>query len=437
MDAENKNLVVKSNRLIEAGYRLTLQEHRVLLFCIAQVNSKEKLADKTFQITADDYARTFGVKLNNAYKELKDVIDTLYNRSVKLFNKEKNIEAEIRWIQDKIYYNNEGFAQITLSTAIAPLISELKSHFTSYHLKHIAGMKSVYAIRLYELFKQFGSVGKRQIEIEWLKERLHITEIYSAFADLKKRVIEPALSEINKHSDLDVSYKLVKRARKVIAIEFTYARKSEEHGNNIIPININQHLLAELKAYGISEKQAHSLLLEFDENRIHNAISITKYNLENKTLKKSVAGFLIKAIQEGYSSYEIIEKNKNKLVEENNRKISNIKKKIEEFNSLYSKFSFKYLEERVQELSIDEQQKYIEEFLLAHGHMATLYRTKGGLENKAVKATFLSYMKNHIEVPTIQQFCTENGFDVASLEQELNTLQYSHSSLSLSQERTT
>ena len=55
--AKKKITVYKANQVIEAGYRLTLNEQRVVLACIAQVNSKEALltTDK-FELSAKDFA---------------------------------------------------------------------------------------------------------------------------------------------------------------------------------------------------------------------------------------------------------------------------------------------------------------------------------------------------------------------------------------------
>jgi plasmid replication initiation protein len=428
VDIENKNLIVKSNRLVEAGYKLTLQEQRVILFCIAKVNSKERLENKTFCITAADYAKTYGIKLNNAYKELKDVIDTLYNRSIKLFNKEKNIEAEIRWIQDKFYFNNEGYAKITLSAGVAPLLSELKSHFTSYHLEYIAGMKSIYAIRLYELFKQFGIIGKREVELEWLKKRLHIGEIYSAFADLKRRVVDPALKEINKHSDLNVNYKLVKHIRKVVGLEFTFCKKNpvaeQQMENNDSNVEIvNSVLLGELKSFGISEKQALSILSKYDDEKVQYAIDLTQINIKNNQLKKSISGFLIKAITEGYTSYEVVKRQKEKLNAAHHQKINEKKEMLNKLIKEYEEFIYNYIDSKIKEFSCDKKQEYLDRFLKASNVYTVKNYKKYGLEYGRLYSMFIDFMKKQIEIPTSGQFFMEKKIDISEIQKELTSLQ--------------
>lgn len=50
--------VCKSNEVIEAGYRLSLNEQRVVLACIGQVNSMEELLKTDeFELSAKDFAK--------------------------------------------------------------------------------------------------------------------------------------------------------------------------------------------------------------------------------------------------------------------------------------------------------------------------------------------------------------------------------------------
>ncbi len=45
----SKLTIYKSNQIIEASYRLSLNEQRVILACISQVNSAEKLISLNYQ----------------------------------------------------------------------------------------------------------------------------------------------------------------------------------------------------------------------------------------------------------------------------------------------------------------------------------------------------------------------------------------------------
>ena len=106
-----------------------------------------------------------------------------------------------------------------------PYLSVLEREFTKYKLESIAKMTSTHAIRLYELLMQWGSVGERDVSIEWLKRQTQIEGKYTAIKDFKKSVIDVAVSQINEYTDLEVSYDQRKSGRTVTHLIFTFKPK--------------------------------------------------------------------------------------------------------------------------------------------------------------------------------------------------------------------
>ncbi|MBM1207283.1 replication initiation protein, partial [Pseudomonas fragi] len=50
-------MVYKSNALVEAAYRLSVQEQRIVLACISQVKRSEPVTDEVmYSVTAEDIA---------------------------------------------------------------------------------------------------------------------------------------------------------------------------------------------------------------------------------------------------------------------------------------------------------------------------------------------------------------------------------------------
>ncbi len=228
---DNKNLTIyKANEIIEAGYKLTLNEQRVVLACIAQVNSAEKLlvTDK-FELSAKDFAQLFSISEDRAYSELQSIAKTLYQRSVTINNPDashpKLKKIETRWISSISYIPEDGKIILRFAQDMLPYLSELKGQFTKYELKHVGNMTSLYAMRLYELLMQWKTTGKREIEIDWLKKQFQIADLYPDMCDLKKRVIDPAVKDINTHSNYQVSWTQRKTGRRVTHLTFTFAEK--------------------------------------------------------------------------------------------------------------------------------------------------------------------------------------------------------------------
>ena len=225
-----KLIVCKANEVIEAGYRLSLNEQRVVLACIGQVNSMEELLKTDeFELSAKDFAKLYGISEDRAYSELQEVAKNLYQRSLTIHNPDpkrpKLKKIETRWISSIGYLPEDGKIILCFAQKLLPYLSQLKGTFTRYKLEHIGNMSSMYSIRLYELLAQWQSVGKREVEIDWLKTQFQLDESYDRMFDLKKRVLDPAVKDINENSNFNVMWEQRKTGRRVTHLIFTFAEK--------------------------------------------------------------------------------------------------------------------------------------------------------------------------------------------------------------------
>lgn len=234
MDKPTYLTVVKSNKVVEASYMLTLAEQRVLLACIAQIDSTAILSEGyRFEITASGMADLAGLdSLSNAYRDLKKAAEKLYERSVIIDDPDLDnpqiTQRKTRWISSIDYVPGEGKLVLSFSVGIIPYLSQLSKEFTKYKLMHVARFESVYSIRLYELLVQWSSVGEREIEVEWLKNQFQVEDKYTRLTDLKKRVIDPAVAEINEHSNLWVKYGQRKSGRTITHFQFQFGFKDQQ-----------------------------------------------------------------------------------------------------------------------------------------------------------------------------------------------------------------
>lgn len=238
MKSTISNLTVcKANQLIEATYRLSLNEHRILNACIAQIDSLKPLSvNDKFELSASDFAKLFGISESRAYTELQDIAKTLYQRSITIYNPDpsqpKITKIETRWISVIGYLPADGKIFLHFSQYILPYLSELKGQFTKYELKNISGLKSIYAFRLYELLMQWKQKGSREIEIEWLKAHFEIQDKYPAIKDFKLKVIEPAIKDINEKSNYQVIWTQRKTGKFVTHLNFTFTEKEKKSIEN-------------------------------------------------------------------------------------------------------------------------------------------------------------------------------------------------------------
>ena len=225
--AGKSEVVVKSNRLVEASYRLNLVEQQIILFAISR-SRDEQLGlspNKPVTIAAGDFAKAFGTNETKVYGQLKEAMANLFDRSVTIYDVDpetgKDRTVTTRWISDKAYIDGAGRIQLTFAPRVIPYITRLESEFTSYRLEKISGMSSVYSMRLYELLVQYLTIGKREFSLINLRECLGLSSEYKAIKDFKKRVLETAVEQINEHSDIRVSYTQRKTGRTVTHLIFS------------------------------------------------------------------------------------------------------------------------------------------------------------------------------------------------------------------------
>lgn len=228
-----KNLVVKDNALIEASYKLSLVEQRLILMAIVEMRKPLDYQNKPREIviSASDYARHFDTHINTAYQALQDATKDLMARQFTFIDivDGKKIKKTSRWVSEIGYGVNEAVVTMKFAPAIMPLISELEKRFTSYSLDRIAPLNSAYAVRLYELLIQWRSTGLTPlIKLDDLRQKLGVEKNeYPRMTDFKKRVLDLGIEQINEHTDITAKYKQIKKGREIVGFEFSFKEKSK------------------------------------------------------------------------------------------------------------------------------------------------------------------------------------------------------------------
>lgn len=232
--------VVKSNHVIEASYRLTLNEQRLILLCIQQISKGKAITPQTgFNVRASELIDVFGMNQKNAYTELKAVAEVLFNRFLTIYQpdpEEPKLEStRTRWITAIDYIPTDGRVKLYFAPKVIPYISLLEGNFTRYNLEYVANMSSIYGMRFYELFKCWLMGDKstiKSISIDELKTLLDLRDEkggyqYPSIKDFKQYVLDRGLEDVNQHTDLQANYETKKTGRRITHLEFVVKLKSD------------------------------------------------------------------------------------------------------------------------------------------------------------------------------------------------------------------
>lgn len=231
-----RNTVTQSNRLIEAAHTLTLQEKRVILLAASMLDPRKPLPKNGFlTIRAEVFAEVFGVEPRHAYQALRDAADRLYERDIRRY-KQNVVVERMRWVYHAIYKPGQGCIELGFSPTVVPHLTMLHKEFTSYQIKQIGQLTSFYAIRLYELMSQFLKIKQRECTLEQLREMFDLRDKYGNVNDLRKRVLDPAVDEVNAYTDLRVIVEPRRKGRLIVG--FTFAIEEKPIGEQQLEMKI-------------------------------------------------------------------------------------------------------------------------------------------------------------------------------------------------------
>ncbi len=228
---QKTSIATKSNHLVQASYKLTLNEQRIMLMAISKVYPKKPMASQRVQrITALEYSEMFGVTAKNAYRDIKQASDRLLVRLIKTYDKDPKKEGyyKFQWASKVYYSKKEGFVDITFHEDISPYLTMLSSGFyTKIEVNALSGVRSTYAIRMYELLKQYKDTGERYISMANFRKWCELEGKYKVYSDLKKRVVNPAIKELEDKANLIISWDEVKKGRKVVGFDFMFEENKQ------------------------------------------------------------------------------------------------------------------------------------------------------------------------------------------------------------------
>ncbi len=226
--------VTKSNDLVQAAYKLTLNEQRLLLAAIAQIDPRKPMP-RPISITAPDFAEQYGIPIKQAYEALKEATSALYERDIKTFD--GRFKSRFRWVDRVDYLDGGGETKLYFTVHVQPYLVHLNKSFTTYELKRIADLSSTHSIRLFELLQQFKSTGFYTVSVAGFRELLELGPSYERYSNLKLKVIDPAIAELKEKSGLLIELKTEKKGRSIERLIFKFRDDDQMKLNFAQPVD--------------------------------------------------------------------------------------------------------------------------------------------------------------------------------------------------------
>jgi len=211
-------LVRKSNFLIEASYKLSLTEQRIVMILASMIKPNDD-EFKKYLLNIKDFATLLDLKHKDEYAQVQLVTKKLLTRAFTI--KMSNATLQIGWLSSAKYLDGQGIVELCFDPQLKPYLLQLKDRFTSYRLKNVIQLRSSFSIRIYELLKQYEKLGERTFFMDNLRDQLGLEESqYKLYGDFKRKILLVAQAELAEKTDLSFEFEEIKVARRVGKIRF-------------------------------------------------------------------------------------------------------------------------------------------------------------------------------------------------------------------------
>ncbi len=224
----NDVIYSQSNNFVESRFvDFTILELKIIEFLISQTDFfKDKVyienrQNKFVSIKVSDLAKVINAYSKNMYSVAKKLVSGLLKKSIEVGYIDTQGKRAFKGSNffNNITYENNTF-EFEINYAVLIYFIKLKKSFTRINLKYITALNSVYAIKLYKLLMQYRTVKKRVFTVDEIRTFLVLDDKFSQFSDIRKKVIEIAVKQINEFTDLFVEFEEKKSGRITTLIIF-------------------------------------------------------------------------------------------------------------------------------------------------------------------------------------------------------------------------
>lgn len=233
-------VVSQDNKLIFSKYDMTALEQKLLLILISTIKKTDKEAPSSlFRVV--DLAKLLNVIPEMLYRDLPKICKKIMSRVIEIQADNGNWEM-FNIISYAHYTARQGIIQLDIHEKAEPYLLELKECFASYQLKNIINLSSKYSIRIFQLANANKYQREFIMSIEDFKDMLKLVQkSYKEFSNIRIKVLNPAIKEINEKTSLKVNYEPIRTGRRVSGLRFTVEKndKVKEDDNMLNPKSFN------------------------------------------------------------------------------------------------------------------------------------------------------------------------------------------------------
>ena len=334
LDNKKDLKVKKAEEIITSKHNLSLLAIKIMDIIISGVQENDN-EDQKYSFFVKDFKKLAGIRGNNIHYCIKEAVRELMQDPLEIHTDTGWFMCN--WIAGGKYIDAEGRVECSIYPDLKPYLLQLKNCFTQYALKNVLELKSKYAFRLYELLKQYQSIGRRKFSVSELRDLLGVEQgELKLWVHFKTRVLEIAKREINQKTDLEINYKTEKVGRRIEYIIFSIQAQDKEKIKKVDEQNKRYDELLKLVPEKYRElKTLKSAIVKYFKKK---GFEYVKRNIEYANLKaeKNYRAYLINALKEDWAAdWQDDQKVQQIEVQESVKAELKAKKKLEQKHELH------------------------------------------------------------------------------------------------------
>ena len=305
--------ILKPTATIHVGTKLSLIERKVFNTLIWH-SQKHRFGQKADNLSLDLLLHLIGLGKSKNVAVIREALERLTTSPItwNTLNKDRSEEWGVC-----TFLAGGTISKGKVRYVLNPLLVEKINNptlFAKIQLLVQTQFNSKYSLALYEfLLDEMGrSKGLQSLELKVPLETIrYVLQFDGAYKYLNSDVLRPCIKEINKHSDINVSFQTIKKGRSVAALKFIVEKtafqiqmtfddiKVMELEQKDAEASVKSELTLRLIEKGVSSRKAETLVKNYDAERIvANLELVTKEQKSGKI--KNAAAYLVRAIEEDY-----------------------------------------------------------------------------------------------------------------------------------------
>ena len=221
---DNK-ILMKHNDLINAKYETRLIHNRVFVFLLYSFQKCKNSDELIYEVPRKELSELMSRTNDKTIKGINNILNDLRKKDLFLVEELEDGSRDYiagGFINNSTYNDKKDIFTIKADIRVHRLLHKyLESGYTPVNLEIWLSLRNIYSQRFYDLLRAWtGTKEFINYKVEYIRKVLLLENKYKQYTDFRKRVLIPAIEELNSTGYFEITFEEVRKGRSVDSINF-------------------------------------------------------------------------------------------------------------------------------------------------------------------------------------------------------------------------